>query len=138
MSKNESAVCVYIRDRALGQVSFFFKFFFLSSVDSYTDFSQLQCQLGGVESRWKANCQWQRGHNHQDLGLAIWRLPVDGDVYICLYVYICIYVYIYIHIYVYMYIQIYIYIYIYIHTYMYIYIHICLYMVFDLRVFIKE
>ena len=89
-------------DRALGRVSFSTKFSLLVSVDSCTDFSQIQCQLGGVESRWKAvdscpdfsqfqghvscveprwkaNCQWQCRRNHEDLGLAIWRLQVDAD-----------------------------------------------------------
>ena len=69
-------------DRALGQVSFlkFFEVFPLStSVDSSTDFSQIQCLFCGVEPRWKANCQRQWGRNHQDMGLAIWRLPVDAD-----------------------------------------------------------
>ena len=65
-------------DRALEFVSFF-QVFLLVSVDSCADFSQLQCLFSGVEPRWKANCQRQSWQNHQDLGLAIWRLPVDPD-----------------------------------------------------------
>jgi len=49
------------------------------SVDLCPDFSQLQGLLCGVEPRWKANCQRQWRRHHQDLGLAIWRLPVDAD-----------------------------------------------------------
>ena len=49
------------------------------SVDSCPDFSQFQCLLCGVEPRWKANCQRQLWRNHQDLGLPIWRLPVDVE-----------------------------------------------------------
>jgi len=49
------------------------------SVDLCPDFSRLQGLLCGVEPRWKANCQRQWRHDHQDLGLAIWRLPVDAD-----------------------------------------------------------
>jgi len=59
--------------------SYNFSFSHSFCVDSCADFSQFQCQISGVEPRWKANCQLQRGHNHQDLGLAIWRLPVDAD-----------------------------------------------------------
>ena len=66
-------------DRALEQVSFFFKFFLLISVDLWTYFSRIQCLFCGVEPRWKANCQRQWGWNHQDLGLAIWRSPVDPE-----------------------------------------------------------
>jgi len=51
-------------DRAFGRVSFAPKFVLLVSVDSCTDFSKKQCQLGGVESRWKANCQRQLWQNH--------------------------------------------------------------------------
>ena len=67
---------------ALGKVSFLkiFEVFPLStSVDSSTDFSQFQGIFCGVEPRWKANCQRQWGQHHQDLGLAVWRLPVDAD-----------------------------------------------------------
>jgi len=32
-----------------------------------------------MEPRWKATCQRQLGQNHQDLGLAVWRLPIDPD-----------------------------------------------------------
>jgi len=57
-----------------------FSCFFLSvSVDSSPDFSQFQGHVSGVEPWWKANCQRQLWHNHQDLGFAIWRLPVDAD-----------------------------------------------------------
>jgi len=66
-------------DRALGRVSFSPKFSLLVSVDSCTDFSQIQFLFSGVEPRWKANCQRQLGQYHQDLGLAIWRLQVDPD-----------------------------------------------------------
>jgi len=64
---------------ALGLVVFFSSFSLSASVDSCADFSRFQGLGCGVEPRWKANCQWQRGQNHQDLGLAIWRLPVDPD-----------------------------------------------------------
>ena len=57
----------------------FFKKILSSSVDSCTDFLQIQCGVGGVEPQWKANCQRQSWLHHQDLGLAIWRLPVDPD-----------------------------------------------------------
>ena len=60
--------------------NFFFPSFSLSaSVDSCDDFSRFQCLGCGVEPRWKANCQRQLGRHHQDVGLAIWRLPVDAD-----------------------------------------------------------
>jgi len=49
------------------------------SVDSCPDFLQFQGPFCGVESRWKTNCQRQCRRNHQDLGCAIWRLPVDPD-----------------------------------------------------------
>ena len=64
-------------DRALGRVSFYFFFLFVF-VDSSHDFSQFQGQISGVEPRWKANCQRQCRRNHQDLELAVWRLPVDA------------------------------------------------------------
>ena len=67
---------------ALGKVSFltFFEVFPLStSVDSSIDFSQIQCLFCGMEPRWKANCERQCGRYYQDLGLAIWRLPVDAE-----------------------------------------------------------
>jgi len=65
-------------DWPLGMVSFF-NFFSFICVDSCADFSQFQGRIRGVESRWKTNCQRQLWQNHQDLGLAIWRLPVDAD-----------------------------------------------------------
>ena len=48
------------------------------SVDSCPDFLQFQGPFCGMESRWKTNCQRQCRRNHQDLGLAVWRLPVDA------------------------------------------------------------
>ena len=70
--------------RALKHVRFFSSSFSQSvslsvSVDLCPDFSQFQGQISGVEPRWKANCQRQFRQHHQDLGLAIWRLPVDAD-----------------------------------------------------------
>ena len=59
--------------------NFFFKFVPLCSVDSCADFSRFQGRISGVEPRWKASCKWQLGQHHQDLGLAIWRLPVDAE-----------------------------------------------------------
>ena len=49
------------------------------SVDSCPGFLQFQGLLCGVEPWWKTNCQRQPWPHHQDLGLAIWRLPVDAD-----------------------------------------------------------
>ena len=71
--------------RALELVRLFFQvllsssFPLLVSVDLCPDFLQFQGPFCCVESRWKANCQRQPGQNHQDFGLAIWRLPVDAD-----------------------------------------------------------
>jgi len=68
-----------------GLYVFFSKFFFpqvfpsLFLFDLCPDFLQFQGLLCGVEPRWKTNCQRQCGLHHQDLGLAIWRLPVDAD-----------------------------------------------------------
>ena len=62
-----------------GWYVFFLKFFLLISVDLCTDFSRIQGLVCGVEPRWKANCQRQWRLHHQDLGLAIWRLPVDPE-----------------------------------------------------------
>ena len=65
--------------------TFFFSSSFSSSVslsvsvNLCANFLQFQGLICGVESRWKANCQRQCRRHHQDLGLAIWRLPVDGD-----------------------------------------------------------
>ena len=59
--------------------SFSSSFSIHGSVDSCPDFLQFQGLLCGVESRWKTNRQRQCRPNHQDLGLAIWRLPVDAD-----------------------------------------------------------
>ena len=53
--------------------------FFWFSVDLCLDFLQFQSLVCGVEPWWKANCQRQSRGHHQDLGLAIWRLPVDPD-----------------------------------------------------------
>jgi len=72
-------------DRALRHVRFFSLSLFPSSfslhgsVDLCPDLLQYQGLLCGVEPRWKTNCQRQCRRNHQDLGLAIWRLPVDAD-----------------------------------------------------------
>jgi len=48
------------------------------SVDSCPDFLQFQGPFCGVGSRCKTNRQRQCRQNHQDLGLAVWRLPVDA------------------------------------------------------------
>ena len=82
---SQSGDCQSTLTGHLGQYVFFSKFFFPSSfslhgsVDSCPDFLQFQDLLCGVEPRWKENCQRQLWQNHQDLGLAIWRLRVDAD-----------------------------------------------------------
>jgi len=75
-------------DRALRSVRFCFSIFFSSSYSLSVslslsaglclDFSQFQGPFCGVESCWKKNRQRQCRRNHQDLGLAVWRLPVDA------------------------------------------------------------
>ena len=64
---------------ALQLVIYFSSFSLSDSVDSCADFSRFQGLGCGVEPRWKANCQRQLGWHYQDLGLAIWKLPVDAD-----------------------------------------------------------